>query len=192
MTAEWVTALSSLATFIVIGASAIAALIQIRHARNSNQIAVFNEMRHQLDSKQFQNTLAFIRKDLSARVQDADYRRDLLLQRAPEWQAIKDVANFFDQAAVPVKHGMVDRDLACDVFYLEVVSTWDGLAPLTASMRELRGYRLWEDFEYFALLCKNFRKRYPNGTFPRRMRGLPLPEPWPESYKINTHPLPKS
>lgn len=191
MTAEWLTALSSLATFIVIGASAIAALIQIKHVRNSNQIAIFNEMRRQLDSKEFQATVAFIRKELPERLKNAGYRRDLLLERAPESQAIKDLGNFFDEAAVPVKHGMVDRELACDVWYLEVVSTWDALAPLTASMRVLRGYRVWEDLEYFALLCKNFRRRYPRGTFPKGVRGLPLPEPWPEAYELGTHPLPK-
>ena len=184
MTAEWLTALSSLATFIVIGASAIAALIQIRHVRNSNQIVVFNEMHHQLDSKEFQATLNFIRKELPKRMQNPEYRRDLLLGQAPEWQAIRDVANFFDHAAVPVKHGMVNRDLACDVWYSAVVSTWDALAPFTASMRKVRGVRLWEDFEYFALVCKAFRKRYPNGTFPKGMPGAPLPEPWPESYEV--------
>lgn len=186
MTAEWLTALSSLATFIVIGASAIAALVQIRHLRNSNQITVFNEMRHQLESDKFQTTFTFIRTELPNRLENADYRRDLLLGRAPEWKPIRDLANFLDASAVPVKHGMVDRNLACDLFYLQVVITWDGLAPLIASMRKLRGYRLWEDFEYFALLCKNFRKRYPNGTFPKGMRGLPLPEPWPETDEVQS------
>lgn len=34
---------------------------------------------------------------------------------------------------------------------------------------------MWEDFEYLALLCKNLRKRFPRGAYPRR--AAPLPEP---------------
>jgi hypothetical protein len=33
------------------------------------------------------------------------------------------------------------------------------------------------------LLCKDFRTRFPHGTYPKGAAPLPLPEPWPESYE---------
>jgi hypothetical protein len=93
-----------------------------------------------------------------------------------------DVGNFLDSAIAPlVKHGIVDQDLACDLFYYPVVMCWDTLAPFIASSRSMLGYRLWEDFEFLTLLCKKFRVRFPHGTYPRGATALPLPESWPEA-----------
>lgn len=39
MSAEWVTAIATAGTFVVIAASAAAALVELRHLRGSNQIA---------------------------------------------------------------------------------------------------------------------------------------------------------
>lgn len=73
---------------------------------------------------------------------------------------------------------MVDATLACDMWYGYVVWSWDALAPVIATKRALLGYPLWEDFEYLTILCKQFREKYPEGTFPKNMNRLPLPEPW--------------
>ena len=43
MSAEWFTAIGTLGTFVVITVSAIAALMQLRHMRGSNQIIALNE-----------------------------------------------------------------------------------------------------------------------------------------------------
>lgn len=40
MSAEWVTAIATAGTFVVIAASAIAALLQIRHMRSGNAISL--------------------------------------------------------------------------------------------------------------------------------------------------------
>lgn len=180
MSAEWVTALSSLATFVVVGASAIAALIQLRHMRNVNQLAVLNDVRHTMESAEFREAVKFVMFELPKRVDDAIFRQALLSRATPEWEKLMLVGNFFDQAGVFVKHRMVDRDLACDVWYGPVTRSWNALAPVIASQRARLGYRLWEDFEYLVVLCKRFRERYPLGTFPKNMQPLALPEPWPE------------
>ncbi len=48
---EWIAALSSLLTFFVIGASAVAALIQLRHIKSSNELIAINDFRHALESE---------------------------------------------------------------------------------------------------------------------------------------------
>ncbi|HEY9180609.1 MAG TPA: hypothetical protein VIO32_07800 [Candidatus Baltobacteraceae bacterium] len=179
MSPEWITAISSFATFLVIAASAIAAVVQLRHVRNSNQIVAFNDIRHHMESAEFERASRFIRDEVPVRMDDPSFRRTLLDAESHEWQTIASVCNFLDGAAAQlVKHGMVDAMLACDVWYAQVVRSWDSLAPLIATKRARLGYALWEDFEYLTIRCKQFRKNYPNGTFPKHMKRLPLPEPW--------------
>jgi hypothetical protein len=182
MTPEWVAAIASVATFLVIGATAIVTLIQLRHMRNGNQIAVFNEIRHRMETPDFQDALRFIRYEVPQKLNDSVFRVRLLDRTSSEGKAVVDVGNFLDSAVAPlVKHGIVDRNLACDLFYYPVVMCWDTLASYIASSRSIVGYRMWEDFEYLALLCKNFRSRFPHGTYPRGAAALPLPEPWAEA-----------
>jgi hypothetical protein len=57
MSAEWVTAIGTIGTFVVIAASAVAALVQLRHMRGSNQIAALNELRETMESESFQSDL---------------------------------------------------------------------------------------------------------------------------------------
>ena len=185
MSAEWVTALSSLATFIVVGASAVAALIQLRHMRNVNQLAVLNDVRHTMESTEFREALRFVVHETPKLRDNVALRQAVLTIGTPESEKITRVGNFFDQAGVFVKHGMVDRDLACDVWYGPVTRSWDALEPFLATKRASLGYRLWEDFEYLVILCRRFRARYPLGTFPKNMSPLPLPEPWPDNATRN-------
>ncbi len=187
MTPEWVAAIASVATFVVISATAIVTLIQLRHMRNSNQIAVFTEIRHRMETPDFQDALRFIRYELPQKLNDSAFRVRLLDRNSSEGKVVVDVGNFLDSAVAPlVKHGIVDRNLACDLFYYPVVMCWDTLASFIASRRTMVGYRLWEDFEYLTLLCKNFRARFPHGTYPARAAALPLPEPWPEASSFAT------
>jgi hypothetical protein len=184
MTPEWVAAVASVATFAVIGATAIVTLLQLRHMRNNNQIAVFTEIRHKMETPDFQDAIRFIRYELPRKMNDSAFRVRLLDRNSSEGKLVAGVGNFLDSAIAPlVKHGMVDHDLACDLFYYPVVMCWDTLAPFIASTRTMLGYRMWEDFEYLTLLCKRFRARFPGGTYPRGAAALPLPASWPESAR---------
>jgi hypothetical protein len=184
MSAEWVTAISTAGTFVVIAASAVAALVQLRHMRTSNQLAVLNEIRHSMERPEFRRAFQFVTHELEAHTANPDCRKRLLEMSGPEAEMVRDVGNFFDGvAAQVVKHGMVDPELACDWWYSYVVRAWEALATFTASRRAMLGYDMWEDFEYLALLCKRFRARYPRGTYPHGEEHLALPEPWPEAVE---------
>lgn len=50
MDASWVAAIASVASAFVVGAAAIAAVIQIRHIRNANEIAIYLRLADRLDS----------------------------------------------------------------------------------------------------------------------------------------------
>jgi hypothetical protein len=52
MSLEVVNTLATFGTFVVIAATAIAALVQLRHARSSNQIEALAEMRQEAASSE--------------------------------------------------------------------------------------------------------------------------------------------
>jgi len=183
MNAEWVTALSSFATFLVISGSVLAAAIQLRHIRNNNQIIVFSELWRRMESPQFKGALQFILHELPMRLEETEFRMRLLDRWSTEGRIVTDVCNFFDRdVSAFVQNRMVDRTLACDLLYAPAVPCWDALAPVISSIRAKEGVRRWEGYEYFVMLCKCFRERNPSGTYPSRFPSLSLPPPWPEAF----------
>jgi hypothetical protein len=60
MTAEWVTAAASVFTCLVIAATAVAALAQLRHMRGANQILALTECRETLESQEFREAQQFV------------------------------------------------------------------------------------------------------------------------------------
>ncbi len=106
----------------MIGATAVVALIQLRHMRNSNQIVVFTEIRHNMEAREFQEALHFIRYEVPQKLEDPAFRVKVLNRDSTEGQVFLSIGNYLDSAVAPlVKHRMVDRDLACDLFYYPVV-----------------------------------------------------------------------
>ncbi len=59
MSAEWVVAIGTIGTFVVIAASATAALVQMRHMRSANQISLFTWYNAELDSPQAIGPIAY-------------------------------------------------------------------------------------------------------------------------------------
>lgn len=175
MSPDWVTALSTLGTLIVIAASAIAGLIQLRHMRGSNQIAALTEFRETMESDRFQAAQAFVSYDLPRRLQDPVERVKMTtIPFRDEYMAISTVANMYEALGGLVKSGVIDRDVACDVVALIVVRSWDAMLPVTTYLRHNLGTRaLWENFEYLALLSKRFIAEHPDGAYPPNAPRLP-------------------
>jgi Domain of unknown function (DUF4760) len=169
VTAEWVTAIASAGTFVVIAASAIAALIQLRHMRGSNQIVALTECRETLESPEFRDAQRFVSFELPKRLQsDEECRKIAQLPFSGEYQAIGTVANFFESMGLFVKMGIIDRHIACDFWSEVVLRNWRALAPVTAYVRDAIGQNaLWENFEYMAMLSERYQHdnptSYPNG-----------------------------
>jgi hypothetical protein len=179
MSAEWVTAIGTVGTFVVIAASAIAALIQLQHIRGSNQIAALAEFRETMEGEQFQNAQRFVSFELAERLKDpAEQIKATTLPFTGEYTAIATVANMFEGLGGFVRSGVIDANVACDVVALIVVRNWDALAPvITYVRRKLRSRALWENFEYLTLCSKRFMEKYPEGRYPQSEPRLPE-VPW--------------
>ena len=183
MSAEWLTAVGTLGTFVVIAASALAALMQLRHMRGSNQIIALNEVRETIESPAFQAAESFVVRELPSRLEDPEVRAALLTPFFPsEYQPARTVANFFETFGALVKNGIIDQEIACDLWGGVAIRAWDALTPLTANRRAMLGASaLWENFEYLAVLSKRYLESHPEGAFPNGMERLPLPQLWPET-----------
>lgn len=177
MSADWVTAIATAGTFVVIAASAIAALMQLRHMRTGNQISAYNECRETMEGAEFREALAFIRNELPRRFADpATVAAVTASALQNEYSGIRLVANLFESMGLFVKAGMMDEKIACELWSGIVLASWQNLRPLTAALRARHGPGIWINFEYMAVLSEDFIRRFPGGGYPAGVRRMPLEE----------------
>lgn len=191
MSAEWVTAIGTVGTFAVITASAVAALIQLRHMRGSNQIVALTECRETMESPEFRDAQNFVSFVLPTRLKDpAERHKVRVLPFAGEYQAIGTVANFFESMGGFVKSGIIDRRIACDSWAYVVLRNWNALLPVTTFVREsIKTKAIWENFEYMAVLAKQFSDKYPNGSYPPGFPRMPEDRSLIETIDAGTKPM---
>ena len=173
MSAEWVTALAAVGTFVVILASALAALVQLRHLRGSNQIIALTECRETLESAYFREAQNFVSYELPKRLRDPEESRKIVtVPLVDEYQAIATVANFFESMGLFVKNGIIDKDIACDFWSFVVLRNWNAVAPVVVYARTKTTPQLWENFEYMAALAERHQALHTS-NYPRGMRRMP-------------------
>jgi len=179
MTAEWVTAIATAGTFVVIAASAVAALMQIRHMRSGNAISLLTAYNNEFDTQEFQLAFNYVRSVLPNRLNEDD-ALDALAQAPPfvdEFASIRTIANFFEDMGAFVFTKLLDRRIVCTLYAENVTSAWCSIAPVAALLREkLEAPAVWENFEYLAVLSEEFIARYPGGLFPGSLRRMPIDE----------------
>lgn len=177
MSVELVSMLAAVGTFFVIGATAVAALIQLRHLQASNQLQAMLTLNAMWDDAAMRTASHYVRTELHARLKDPGYARSLDTS-ANDWVIHPEVRiiTWWEQVGAMVKHGFIMEgpflDLACTV----VSDDWDRLGATIALMRKTRGPALWENFEYLAARGRDFTRRHPGGTFPAHIKRLSLPD----------------
>jgi hypothetical protein len=186
MTADWVTAIGTAGTFVVIAASAAAALMQIRHMRSGNAISLLTAYNNEFDTQEFQLAFAYVRSELPVRLTD-DSVLDSLANAPPfldEFAAIRTIANFFEDMGAFVLTRLLDKRIVCMLYSENVTSAWTSIAPVAALLRhKLRSPSIWENFEYLAVLSANFIEKYPNGLYPQNLKRMPVDDRLVQRWK---------
>lgn len=185
MTPEWIAAISSLLTFFVIGASAVAALIQLHHIKSSNELVAINDFRQALESERFQAAIKQIQLQVPTLIASPDFRRRLAnadsLREMEELESFIIVANLFETFGGFVMHGMIDRDLVCQLWGRVIRPVWRMMAPLVANIRvAMESPTTWEAFEYLAVTAQDFNAAHPKGSYPRGVRRAAPEAIWEE------------
>jgi hypothetical protein len=189
MSLELVNTLATLGTFLVIAATAIAAIVQLRHARSSNHIGALNELRETRETPFFQAASSFVAGQLSAKLEDPAFRRQLDVPSArteemrPFIIMLITVGNYYESLGTFVKAGLVERKLVTEIWSDDITMTWGRLAPAVAIMRRRVGPGGWENFEYLTVLAQDWVAAHANGTYPAGVRRLELKDGWLEDDK---------
>ena len=175
MSLEAWSTVASLGTFVVIAATAIAALLQLRHARSSNQITAVTEMRETLESKRFGQARRFVVEQVPKLLEDPAERNKLREEILPsEFDAVRDVANFYETMGAFVKLGVVDKALVCDLWDGVVFKTWKQLEPIIMIRRKVGDRGLWANFEYLAVICEESLSKTKGDHYPRGIRRMTI------------------
>jgi hypothetical protein len=172
--AEWITAIGTLGTFVVIAASAVAALMQLRHMRSSNQIQAYNECRETMESAEFRNALDYIATELPSRLQDPELPELIRRGLTGELGKVRLVGNLIESMGLFVRTGIMDERIACELWSSIVLRTWTALAPLTTLIRAEVAPGIWEHFEYMAALSRDFVAAHPEPAFPPGLARIPV------------------
>jgi hypothetical protein len=173
MSLELISAVASLTTAVVIGATAIAALIQLRHMRASNQITGFLTLRNMLDDDAHQRALALLHRegDLS---QDEGYRSFVADDAALKptggqthyeeiRAAVLMMANSVEVIGTLVRNGVVDERMFFEQYFGTIDGLWLRLQGHVALERGMHhDDAIWEDFEYLAARSRQFAQEHPS------------------------------
>ena len=173
MNAEAVSIAVSIATLIVVGAASIAAIVQLRHLRASNQLNALLEIMNQWNIPAVQTALAELHA-IPAKMKDPEYIRALEASvsvdraRYPEFLAL----DLWEQIGTFSKFGLVDESIVLDITSAQVTNAWKLAEPAIAVVRKTRGLSVFENFEYLAVKASLWSRRYPNGTYPARLSRM--------------------
>ena len=179
MSLEALSVAASVGTLVVIGATAIFAAIQLRHARAGNQITAIMTLAQIHQSAEFQDARRFIREELADRLGDPGFRAQF--HQAPLGEAARPlllVGNFYEELGTFVKRGIIDADITCDLWSAQIAGAWNQMAAAIAIIRRRQGPSTWENFEYMVSLSDQWFERFPAGTFPKNQRRKVLEDVW--------------
>jgi Domain of unknown function (DUF4760) len=173
--AEWLSAWAAVLAAIVFVASAIAALVQLRHMRGGNQIVALTECRKTLETPEFRKAQRFVVYELAHRLKDPEELRRIsgMTPLVDEYEAISTVANFFESMGAFVKYGIIDERIACDYWSFAILRNWQALAPFIAMARVKVSPGVWVNFEYLAVLAER-HERLHQDTYPKGFPRMPL------------------
>lgn len=173
-------AIAETGTLIVILISVFAAVVQLRHIRAGNELQALLSLEHDFRAPELQAALRYVQADLSYRLEDSTYRRELetigFIDPAAHPEMV--VCNWFNEMGTLVKRGLVSEDPFMDLFARLIVHCWRQLSPAIAIMRRMRGDAQYHDFEYLAVRAQGWLERHPTGAFPRAHTREALIDRW--------------
>jgi hypothetical protein len=189
MSLELVNTLATFGTFFVIAATAIAALVQLRHARGSNQIAALDELRTVFQSREFSDAQAFLETRLGDLVKNPAFRYQWANRgaRTEEFridiERVRLIGNYFEDVGALIAAGLLDAELTSMIYSSDVVRAWELMEPITAMARRVHGNQVWVYFEYAATLARRWRDAHADGGYPQGAPRWPIVDEWLEADK---------
>jgi hypothetical protein len=175
MSLEVVNTIAAVGTFVVIGTTAIAAVIQLRHMRASNQLEGLLSVLARVEDKNFNTWLTETQQQLPELLGDSDYVQSVIentFDRSVSWLQL---GNSYDWVGSLVKNRLIPVDAFLDVYSFRVIQAWELMEPITVLARHETSDAIWENFEYLYIASLNWSARHGKGNYPTHVRRAPLP-----------------
>jgi hypothetical protein len=190
MSLELLSTIGTLLTVLIVGATAVAALVQLRHMRAGNQINAILTIGDKFVEPRYEEARALVTAGLSESLNDPSFREYVRLrahgkpmtgisqEHLSMLRAVNIVGNVFEEVGNLVKNGVVDETLFLDEYVTQVIGTWQRLEPYTALTRDATGdIGLWDNFEYLTVRARSFLAEHPT-TYPKGVPRIQLTNPW--------------
>lgn len=156
---EIVSAVSTVLTTIIIAATAIAAVSQIRQLRLSTQLEGLLALHREFNAPDMGQVRAYVKDDLPALLRDERYRQSLLAGDT-NTHAHKEfvLCNYWEKIGSLVREGVLDPDLYLDIGAYRCIEHWEQLRPAIELVRKAEPLQ-WESFDYMVGLSRDYLKR---------------------------------
>jgi hypothetical protein len=179
MSLEIVNTVASLGTFIVIALTAVAATVQLRHLRASNQLTGLLTVLARVENPTFNEWADASRRVLPKSIEDPEFRKavqDSTFERHNNpWL---NLANSYEWFGSLVKHGLIPYEEVMDVYAGRILQAWAIVEDIVAISRRRDGSGVWENFEYLVVLARDWNVQHPNGYYPKNTKRLDVPDRW--------------
>lgn len=172
---EILNTIAAIGTFIVIGATAIAAVIQLRHMRASNQLEGLLSVLARVEDSNFNAWLTETQRQMPILLSDPGYVRSVLENTFDRSVAWLQLGNSYDWVGSLVKNRLIPEDAFLDVYSFRVVQAWELMEPMTVLARHNVSAAVWENFEYLYVRALAWSKRHPDGAYPKNVPRAKLP-----------------
>ena len=182
MSVDLVSTLAAVGTFVVIGATAVAAVIQLRHMRASNQLGALLALEREFHGEELQESFRFVQSELVYKLKDQAYRAELerigFIDTRTHMEV--NVLNWFNEMGTLLKNGLVDETTFMELFGRLAVQYWEILSSAIAIVRRRRGDAQFHNFEYLAIRARKWLSDHPHGEFPKGAPRIPILDEWRE------------
>jgi hypothetical protein len=181
MSLEILSTAAAIGTFIVIAATAIAAVVQLRHLRAQNQLTGLLTVLARVEDPQFNEWVDGARDLIKEKMPDPQYRRQIrdgtMPRRDNPWL---NLGNSYDWVGSLVKHNLIPEESLLDVYSGRVIAAWEIIEEVVAIVRQ-RGPGVWENFEFLVVRAREWTAKHPNGAYPKGVPRLQLKNKWGET-----------
>jgi hypothetical protein len=157
---------ATVGTFLVILATAIAAIVQLQHLRVNNQLQALLAILRMPYDPELSTSFDFVLGDFKNKMRDPDFRADLTKLTPPDRRIHKElrVCDYYERLGSCIKFGLIAEELYFDNSTPE--RFWNVLEPAIA----------YENFEYLVIRSNEWDRRHPNGNLPPGIQRLVLPD----------------